>query len=466
MDGISKQDMWKISLGKYLRLPLKEAVFMGLILPSEVLRIKPDPQKAWENHDASDDPDEEEAPLDADEEETDESSQELRGYHFMSSTALLTSYVYVTSAAKVFEERLVSNDLKAEFADFETVYHLIIDAVDSYNEKWEQACKEEEERKVRHCILAIDSIWLTTIHVHKFRFRSCNRARMPATRCKRRTHWSSRDRSHAIRWNACACLHSLMIPFYSLLIPQRFMTEKEKKEQLILKQRAELAVKRGVAELSTDIEGDIEQDVLGHLVVELSKLLLPDDLDAIVGPTKEIASYSGAVMSKNRPIGIKESIVYKQSSVLDLGSKSTSWDGAVVNKSANEATSTGNDRAAYETPQKKAHNNHSPSQSSNQINSSPRSKSPRSAEVAFKNAKLSSSNSSSSMTIDDLFELYIIDPSSSGRDAAHPATMFAGSDVASEHSYGSSEVSEDEVVESNEFAAELLYLLQAADNCS
>lgn len=164
MDGISKQDMWKISLGKYLRLPLKEAVFMGLVLPSEVLRIKPDPQKAWESHDASDDAEEEEVPLDADEEEADESSGELRGYHFMSSTALLTSYVYVTSAAKVFEERLVSNDLKAEFADFETVYHLIIDAVDSYNEKWEQACKEEEERKVRHFILTIDSFWCITIH--------------------------------------------------------------------------------------------------------------------------------------------------------------------------------------------------------------------------------------------------------------------------------------------------------------
>lgn len=253
------------------------------------------------------------------------------------------------------------------------------------------------------------------------------------------------------------------------------MTEKEKKEQLILKQRAELAVKRGVAELSSDIEGDIEQDVLGHLVFELSKLLLQDDLDAIVGPYKEIASYSGAVMSKNRPIGIKESIVYKQSSVGDLGSRSTSWDGAMVNKSANNAAnSTSNDRATYETPQKKVHNNHSPSQSSNQISSSPKKKSPRSADVASKNAKLSSSSNSnsSSLTIDDLFELYIIDPSSSGRDAVHPAAiMFTGNDVASEHnSYGSSDVSEEdadaEVVESNEFAAELLYLLQAADNCS
>lgn len=244
------------------------------------------------------------------------------------------------------------------------------------------------------------------------------------------------------------------------------MTEKEKKEQLILKQRAELAVKRGVAELSSDIEGDIEQGVLGHLVVELSKLLLPDDLDAIVGPYKEIASYSGAVISKNRPIGIKESIVYKQPSGIDLGSKSTSWDGAVVNKCANETTSISNGRTVYETPQKKVHNSHSPRHSNNQMSSSPGNKSPHSAEVAPKNAKLSNSNSSS-LTIDDLFELYIIDPSFSGRDAAHSAAMFAGSDVASEHSYGSSsEVSEDEVVESNEFAAELLYLLQAADNCS
>jgi hypothetical protein len=244
------------------------------------------------------------------------------------------------------------------------------------------------------------------------------------------------------------------------------MTEKEKKEQLILKQRAELAVKRGVAELSSDIEGDIEQEVLGHLVVELSKLLLPDDLDAIVGPYKEIASYSGAVMSKNRPIGIKESIVYKQPSVIDLSSKSTSWDGAVIDKSANETTSISNGREAYETPQKKVHNNHSPRHSNNQMSSSPGNKLLHSAEVAPKNAKLGSGNSSS-LTIDDLFELYIIDPSPSGRDTTHSAAMFAGSDIASEHSYGSSsEVSEDEVVESNEFAAELLYLLQAADNCS
>jgi len=256
------------------------------------------------------------------------------------------------------------------------------------------------------------------------------------------------------------------------LITQRFMTEKEKKEQLILKQRAELAVKRGVAELSADIEGDIEQDVLGHLVMELSKLLLQDDLDAIVGPYKEIASYSGALISKNRPIGIKESIVYKQSPAHELGTNSTSWDGMAAAKPAGEVSATPTTDRAYQTPQKQVYNSQSPSES-NPISSSPRNKSPHFADVTSKNGKLNRNIGSamavtvtppSSLTIDDLFEIYI-DPSPSSRDAGYPigSTVI---DIANEQSYGSSEVSEDEVLESNEFAAELLYLLQAADNCS
>ena len=52
-----------------------------------------------------------------------------------------------------------------------------------------------------------------------------------------------------------------------------FMTEKEKKEQLILKQRAELALKKGTAELPPEIERRIELDVLKMLESELSKLL-------------------------------------------------------------------------------------------------------------------------------------------------------------------------------------------------
>lgn len=53
-------------------------------------------------------------------------------------------------ASKVFEDRLVHRGLHAEFPDFEAVYHIVIDAVDSYNENWEKAFKDQELLKVFH----------------------------------------------------------------------------------------------------------------------------------------------------------------------------------------------------------------------------------------------------------------------------------------------------------------------------
>ena len=46
---------------------------------------------------------------------------------------------------------MVHRGLHAEFPDFEAVYHIVIDAVDSYNENWEKAFKDQELLKV--CIL-------------------------------------------------------------------------------------------------------------------------------------------------------------------------------------------------------------------------------------------------------------------------------------------------------------------------
>jgi hypothetical protein len=47
-------------------------------------------------------------------------------------------------ASKVFEDRLANKGLVAEFPDFEAVYHLVIDAVDSYNELWEDAYRAQQ----------------------------------------------------------------------------------------------------------------------------------------------------------------------------------------------------------------------------------------------------------------------------------------------------------------------------------
>ena len=46
------------------------------------------------------------------------------------------SYAYVCSAAKVFEKRECTRELQ-KLPDFEQVYHLVVDAVDQYNEMWE-----------------------------------------------------------------------------------------------------------------------------------------------------------------------------------------------------------------------------------------------------------------------------------------------------------------------------------------
>lgn len=62
----------------------------------------------------------------------------------------------IHSAAKVFEDRLVNRGVQSEFPDFESVYHMVIEAVDRYNDLWEEASHRklhqnqlEQEKKDR-----------------------------------------------------------------------------------------------------------------------------------------------------------------------------------------------------------------------------------------------------------------------------------------------------------------------------
>jgi hypothetical protein len=80
--------------------------------------------------------------LDAEEEEND--MDEILGYHFMNCSELYIAYVYVCSASKVFEGRLASKEIPEAAPDFEAVYHLVIDAVDTYNEAWEREAKFQQ----------------------------------------------------------------------------------------------------------------------------------------------------------------------------------------------------------------------------------------------------------------------------------------------------------------------------------
>lgn len=129
------------------------------------------------------------------------------------------------AAAKVFEDRLVNKGLTAEFPDFEAVYHLVIDAVDTYNELWEEAYREQHQQQ--------------------------------AVGDDRRLQRDGNNQNIETR-------------------RMMFMTEKEKKEELILRQRAELAIKKGTAELDEEIEREIEKEVLASLESELTKLLVEE----------------------------------------------------------------------------------------------------------------------------------------------------------------------------------------------
>jgi hypothetical protein len=63
---------------------------------------------------------------------------------------------------------------------------------------------------------------------------------------------------------------------------QMFMSETERKAELTRKQRAELAVKKGTAELHPQYEKQIEREVLGALETELSKLLVDEESEGSV----------------------------------------------------------------------------------------------------------------------------------------------------------------------------------------
>ena len=138
-------------------------------------------------------------------------------------------------ASKVFEDRLINKGLIAEFRDFEAVYHLVIDAVDTYNERWEESFREQEQQQLSAGAEYADG--------------------------------------HNNNPNAGNIGSRRMV----------FMSEKERKEELLLKQRAELAIKKGTAELNPVIEREIGLEVLEALEAELTKLLLADDERDIEG---------------------------------------------------------------------------------------------------------------------------------------------------------------------------------------
>jgi len=150
---------------------------------------------------------------------------EVMGYHFLSCTQLFVAYVYVCSAAKVFEGRLAISDMQQVAPDFEAVYHLVIDTVDSYNEAWENEARAQQNQND-----------------------------------ETGTNSNTTDGANELEAKR-----------------RIFLTEKEKKDEQIMKQRAELAAKKGTMVLDPAVEAKIGEFASYTLESELTKLLTTEE---------------------------------------------------------------------------------------------------------------------------------------------------------------------------------------------
>lgn len=122
---------WKKKLGKYLRLKASEAREFMLISKSDKTDDGSEDASEEEDSDGSDAGDREGKWADEQ-----DAMDDITGYHFVDIPGLFVAYAYVTAAAKVLESREVTRQLH-KMPDFEEVYHLVIDAVDTYNDAWE-----------------------------------------------------------------------------------------------------------------------------------------------------------------------------------------------------------------------------------------------------------------------------------------------------------------------------------------
>lgn len=256
------EDNWKVQLAKYVRLPVREAQAMGISIASETSKRSSRAQDggsgekgdgatgggADSDQDDNDDENEEEDDMD-----------DVLGFHFVEFTALFVAYVYVCSAHKVFEGRVASRDFSQAAPDFEVVYHLVIDAVDGYNESWEREYRAQQERELQ-----------------KAMEKDAEEESREATKAGAGGGGGSARKETLRRATSTPSAGAEQ----SIVGAKRqiFMTDAEKRMELVRRQRAELAAKKGTAELDPEVERRIGNATLAALEQELAKLLA-DEID-------------------------------------------------------------------------------------------------------------------------------------------------------------------------------------------
>jgi hypothetical protein len=224
---------------------------------------------------------------------------DVLGTHFVEFGPLFTAYVYVCSASKIFERRFLhTNDSnfsapvqnaqasvlrkqgledvllineENNFPDFDLVYHLVIDAVDDYNEKWEEAYRMQQE-----------------IEEEEARYRDKEREELNKDREQfAKAHPDVKADYYGTRKKS---LDDLRIKGdVQKKIDQRknlFMNDSEKREELNRRQRAELAAKKGAGVLQRDVQLSLGSGVVDHLDSELFTLLTQEQKSRVNRSTK------------------------------------------------------------------------------------------------------------------------------------------------------------------------------------
>jgi hypothetical protein len=200
-----------------------------------------------------------------------------------------------------------------------------------------------------------------------------------------------------------------------------FMTEKEKKEELIMKQRAELAIKKGTAELDPEIEKEIAMEVLEALESELTKLLSDNDDGSMID----------SKIRTNLPI-----------------SRKSIQDNILVNNiqyggSTLDMIGTENDSSPHFSSSGASNHNQSTNNSSNRAS-------------ILKQSSIGSNNSSE-VNIEDIFDFDKFDN-----------WNHEGNDMNNPNHHHTATINEEAVniTTSNEFAAELLYIMKTSISLS
>lgn len=249
---------WKKNLSKYCKLSGKECLLIGVDPPVSAKKRGGEEEGSDEAVGDQDEDDDAEKDGANEDDEQEDMVSDVNGIHFMDFTTLFVAYLYVYSAAKVFEGRIASSQMSESFADFDAVYHLVIDAVESYNDAWEREFQLQESAKK-----PIESK-------------------------------SSKEKSEA------ADKKSKDVEAKRLL----FMTERERRDEELQRQRSELAAKKGIGQLERERENKIQRESLQLVQEELMKMVLDSNNNS--QKTSSVSSSPGSGLKIDETANSKE----------------------------------------------------------------------------------------------------------------------------------------------------------------